>query len=134
MNKRGHRRGLSTVELALTLPVVLLLTMGMLEYGWMLLQDQHLANAARQGARVAARADATGLDMRAAVDQIMQQAGLGDADYTVQRTLGMAPGVDVSFMVTVIVRVDYAEIGLGLPFVPVPNELSAVSTMVKEAP
>ena len=51
---RGAERGQSLVEFALLVPVFLLLLLGMLEFGYMFLQNQTLESATREGARAGA--------------------------------------------------------------------------------
>ena len=53
------RRGLLAAEVALVMPVLLLVTFGAIRYGWFYLKAQQITNAARYGARVAIRANAT---------------------------------------------------------------------------
>lgn len=48
------RRGQSMVEMALVLPLFLMLVLAMFEYGFMLFKNVSVANAAREGARKAA--------------------------------------------------------------------------------
>lgn len=50
---RHHRRGQSLAEFALVLPVLLLLFMGILDFGRAVFAYNTLSNAAREGARVA---------------------------------------------------------------------------------
>ena len=51
---RINARGVAAVEMAVVLPLLLLVTFGLMEYGWLFLKAQQVANAARQGARYAA--------------------------------------------------------------------------------
>lgn len=48
---RKNEKGQSLVEFALVLPILLLLVLGMLEYGWMLNAKISVTGAAREGAR-----------------------------------------------------------------------------------
>lgn len=48
---RKNEKGQSLVEFALVLPILLLLVLGMLEYGWMLNAKLSVVGAAREGAR-----------------------------------------------------------------------------------
>ena len=41
------------VEAAIVFPILLMLTLGAIEYGWLFLNAQQVTNAARQGARIA---------------------------------------------------------------------------------
>lgn len=51
--RAGRRRGVSAVEAALVLPVVIIFLFGILEYGRYLMTLQVLTNAAREGAHYA---------------------------------------------------------------------------------
>lgn len=51
---RKSESGQSLVEFALVLPIILLLSLGVLEYGWMLNAKITVTAAAREGARAAA--------------------------------------------------------------------------------
>ena len=57
--RKDCRRGILAAEVALVMPVLLLVTFGAIRYGWFFLKAQQITNAARYGARVAIRANAT---------------------------------------------------------------------------
>ncbi len=131
--RRPRRRGLAMVETAIVLPLILLLTMGLLEYGWMFLVSGYINNASRQGARVGSTANASGADVVNAVADAMARAGLDDVDYEVSRTWSEVPGVSVGPMLTITVTVQYADVGLGMPLVPTPERLVSTTTMLSES-
>ncbi len=56
---RRKRRGASAVEFAVVAPVIFLLIFGMIEFGRLVMVQQILTNAAREGARRAILQDAT---------------------------------------------------------------------------
>ena len=128
-------RGLSIIEMALLLPLLMLILMGMLEYGWMFWMNQQINNAARMGARVAVTEGATNAQVTTAIDSLMADAGLDSSGYTI----GVDPP-DVFLalsgeLITVTVTVPYANITLtGAPFLPMPSGLDGETTMVKEGP
>ncbi len=131
------RRGLAVIETALVFPLLLLMTLGMLEYGWMFLKSQGVTNAARQGARVGARVDATDTDVRAAVAGAMTAAGIAGEDYEITMVpvdlTTLVPGA----MLTVTVKVHYGGpegIGFNVPLIPTPHELASTVTMAREGP
>ena len=62
--KANRRRGAAAVEAALVMPIMLLVTLGAIKYGWLFLRAQQVTTAARYGARVAVRADAGESDVR----------------------------------------------------------------------
>jgi Flp pilus assembly protein TadG len=51
---KGNEDGQSLVEFALVLPILMLLVLGMIEFGWILNGQITVTNAARAGARAAA--------------------------------------------------------------------------------
>ena len=53
------RGGAALVEMAIVIPVLLLLTLGLIEYGWVFYKVSQLNQAARHGVRTAVRPDAT---------------------------------------------------------------------------
>jgi Flp pilus assembly protein TadG len=55
----GDERGQAIVELALTLPLLLLIVLGVFDFGFMFQRFEIVANAAREGARVAVLPDFT---------------------------------------------------------------------------
>ena len=66
-SRQEDNRGVVTVEAALVLPIVLLLTLGFIEIGWYVNSLQILHNAARQGARAAVRLENSNAEVQAAV-------------------------------------------------------------------
>jgi Flp pilus assembly protein TadG len=56
---REQRRGAAAVEFAVVAPVFILLVLGMLEYGRMIMVQQVITNASREGARRAVLDGAT---------------------------------------------------------------------------
>ena len=128
----GTRRGLSVIELALVLPLIMLLVCGLIEYGWVLLMSHHIANASRQGARHAATPDATLSEAEDVIESVMADGGIGVSDYVVvwDPSIGADPGDPFTCTVTVT----YADVSLGMPLVPVPTTLESSTTMLKEGP
>jgi Flp pilus assembly protein TadG len=117
--------------MAITLPILFLVTLAAIEYGWMFLKAQEIANAARQGARVGATPDATAGDVTDAVGAVMASADL--SGYSTAISPGV--GIDSGETLTVTVSVPYAEVSLlGTPFIPTPESLSASTSMAKEGP
>lgn len=126
------RRGITTVEAMIVFPVLLMLTLGVCDYGWLLLKAQEVANAARHGARTAVVAEATNPEVFSAIDTLMASAGFGETDYTVSieplDVMNVEPGEPLTVRVTV--PTDTLKL-TGLPL-PIPANLQSSVTMAKE--
>ena len=132
INRNDRRRGAALVEMALVLPILLLLTFAVIEYGWLTFRASQVNQAARHGARIAVRPAATAEEVEDAVAAIMDGAGL--TDYTLTIT-PEDPDTEVGDPVTVVVSVDYGPISLtGAAFVPTPETIVGNVTMAKEGP
>jgi Flp pilus assembly protein TadG len=81
-----RRRGLACVELALLLPFLLIMLLGIWEVGRLINVNQILSNAAREGARLAATGKHTSGQVTAEVQYYLYQAmrgqGMSDAAAT----------------------------------------------------
>jgi len=122
------------VEAALVFPLLLLLTMGAIEYGWLFLKAQHMTNAARQSARLAIRPDVKTLEVLALIDRLMAEGGLADSGYIVNLTPDPTT-VGAGDLLEVEIRVPSAGIVIiDASFLPVPQWLRATVTMTKEGP
>ena len=128
-------RGAALVELAVVLMLLVVLTFGVMEYGWMFYQMQQVTAAAREGARDAVVPDATSADVMAMVDGLMSSLGLGASGYTVDISPLNIEELDPGEPVTVTVVVPYGNIELlGMSYFPTPAALTSRVTMAKEGP
>ena len=75
----SSERGAVLLETAVTLPIVLMICVGIFEFGRVYQTWQVLTNAAREGARVAAVGGTTDHDVEAAVRSYMAAERLGNA-------------------------------------------------------
>jgi Flp pilus assembly protein TadG len=69
-------KGVALVEAAITLPIILLISVGIFEFGRAYQTSQVLTNAAREGARLAVIDGSTDADVRARVNQYLINGGL----------------------------------------------------------
>lgn len=135
LSERCGRRGAVMVEMALTLLLLLLLTLGLIEYGWLFLMQHKTANAARRGARIAILPFSTNDKVLTAIAAEMERAGIIDSGYSV--TLSPA---DISLpypseIISVEITVPYQNVALTqASLVPVPTNLHASVSMAKEGP
>ena len=75
-NLRRNERGAALIEAAITIPIILLIAVGIFEFGRAYQTWQVLTNAAREGARVAILIDKTDADVQTAVQNYMKAGGL----------------------------------------------------------
>lgn len=128
-------RGAAIVEMAIILPLLLLLTLGLIEYGWMVMKQSEISDITRYAARQAALPNATNGTVVANVATAMNSDHLGASGYTVSTNPGNVATVAAGLPVSVTITVPYTNIGLlNTPFIPVPTNLSASVTMAKEGP
>ena len=131
---RRRRRGIALVEMALVLPVLLLLTFGVIEFGWMFTTTSQVTNAARNGVRLGVRPDSTSADVEDAIASSLAAVGLAEGDYTVVIDPEEVDGLDPGTAITVTITVPYANVDLtGFPL-PTPDNIVVSVTMVKEGP
>ncbi len=81
MRKRiRNERGAALLEAAITIPLILLISVGIFEFGRAFQTWQVLTNAAREGARIAVLADTSDAQVRSAVREYMKGGGLSLAE------------------------------------------------------
>ena len=100
--------GAELVEFALVFPMLLLVVLGIADFGILFQQYEVLTNAAREGARVAVLPNYATADVKARVDQYVA-AGMLSTGGTVTTTVG-APAkvlIGANCMTTIKVTVSY---------------------------
>jgi Flp pilus assembly protein TadG len=94
MNKRMRsERGAALVEAAMILPLIMLISVGIFEFGRAYQTSQVLTNAAREGARLAVIEGRTDGDVRARVNKYVTDGGLTaliDANIQLNRTVALS--------------------------------------------
>ncbi len=134
-SKKRSERGMALVETAIVILLLLFVTFGMMEYGWIFHRIQQLNNGAREGVRQAVLPDHTPGDAINAVDQLM--AGFGITGYSVGITPGNTEDLDSGELITVTVSVPLGNVdltGLFLSQAFLGSTLSTSATMAKEGP
>jgi Flp pilus assembly protein TadG len=125
------------------LPLLLLLVLGAIEYGWLFFNVQQITNAARQGARIAILPDVSVAQAQAVITELLQRAGLDRYSPTVEVDPDpngiVVPGYPTRTAVRVRITVPTADLrivnmnafsptGTGLE----PETIGATVTMAKE--
>ncbi len=127
---RKRRRGTATVELALCLPVIVLIAFGAVEGASMIFLKQTLVQSAYEGAKVAIRRNVTSADVEAATRSVLAGRSLQQARVEINPSnIELARRGDV-----ILVRVTAPGDANSLfPFGPLQGrEVAATAVMVKE--
>jgi Flp pilus assembly protein TadG len=99
---RKDERGAALIEAAITIPMILLIAVGIFEFGRAYQTWQVLTNAAREGARQAILIDKTDADVQAVVQNYMKAGGLpqyATAAVVIERTVPL--GTNTASKITV---------------------------------
>ena len=133
---RRQQRGTILVEAAVVLPILIWLTFGMIEYGWMFVKVQQINNAARHGARIGAlfNSDTTNSTVEGEVESLMLAAGItGHAvAFDPSDLSSLEPGQTLTITVSIPYQGEGGNELLGIPLIPVPATLESSVSMAKE--
>ena len=102
----GSESGAELIEVALTLPLLLLVVLGIIEFGFVFQQYEVVTNAAREGARVAVLGYSTP-DTQARVNDYLNAAGLNASLATTNVNILAPVSVGTNCMSPVQVTVAY---------------------------
>lgn len=129
---KGKRRGAAAVEVAVILPILVILSFGAIKYGWLFYRLQQITNVTRQAARLAIRPSSNNAIVTAEIDRLMGLVDLA-GKYTVTE---LNSGAATQSQVTVAIEVDTDDVDIVKmkTFLPTPEKLSAKVTMSKEGP
>ncbi len=129
-----QRRGAETVELAVTLPLLMVVVFTGVEYGWAVLKSIQLDHAAREGAREAALSGATVASVQDRVSTVLANSGIASAAVSVTMNPSDPDSTSAGSSITVEVQAAYADIQLlGLDrLMPLPTTLKGRAAMIKE--
>jgi len=100
------RRGAAVVEFAIVAPIFFLMVLGIIEFGRMVMVQQVITNASREGARIAILDDTTAGDVRTTVDNYLANATVVGAEVTVDPDPPSDAGYGEPVSVTVSVPFD----------------------------
>ncbi len=114
-----QRWGAAAVELALVLPIFLMVVWGIVEFGRAMMVGQLVTNAARHGARFAVVDGSTNTEVTTAVKDFLRDSvgGIVDADITVTIVIIPAPGnPDPANQVAASTTKDICKITASIPY------------------
>ncbi len=129
---RGNRRGAAVVEFAVVVPVFLTLVFGMIEYGRMVMVQQIITNAAREGARVAILTTATTSSVTSTVTTYLSNVSITGSTVTVSPNPPTSAAAGTG--VTVTVSIPYSTVSWMTPLFLGSKTLTASAVMRTEEP
>ena len=100
---QAARRGVAAVEFAFVAPFLLALVLGIIEFGRMLMVQEILVNATREGAHAAIQPSETDAQVTAVVSNYLQAAGISGYTATLSPTLASGPASGTALTMTVSV-------------------------------
>lgn len=119
------------MEFAVVAPLFFLLILGMVEFGRMMMVQQILTNASREGARIAVLDNTTTADVVTAVQNYLSSGGVSGASVTVSPDPPSSAAYGES--VSVVVSVPFDQVSwLPSPMFLGGNTLEATSVMRRE--
>ena len=99
MKRMRSEKGAALIEAAVTVPIILLISVGIFEFGRAYQTQQVLVNASREGARLAVIEGSTDAQVRARVNAYLTAGGLkslGDANIPINRTTAITASANGS--------------------------------------
>lgn len=130
---RLNRSGAAVVEFAIVAPLFFLLIFGMIEYGRMVMVQQVITNASREGARRAVLDGATSSGVIAAVDEFLDSAAVNSQAAEVRLSPDPPENAGYGGAVTVTVSVPFNKVSwLPSPMYLGSTTLEAKTTMRRE--
>lgn len=123
------RTGMAVLETALVLPLLLLLSFGLVEYGHYFYVKHTLQGAAREGVRAAVPQNTTNADVAAAISRAMTAAGMGGSGYKVTYSPADVASATEGTQMTIAVECTWGTVGLR-PMKLIPSAKKVVGTVV----
>jgi Flp pilus assembly protein TadG len=125
------RRGAACVEFALVSPLLIMLTMGMMEIGRVVMVKQLMINATREGARLAVLPGSTAAEVQAEVVEALSPSVTG---VTVVLTPASITAAPAGTPITVSVSIPAVNVSwIPHPLFTVDSTVEASTTMRREA-
>jgi Flp pilus assembly protein TadG len=109
---RFCRQGSSVLELVLVLPVLIMLSFGVVDYGDYFYIKNTVQGAAQAGARTAIPASATNANVTSVISSMMTAAGLQGSGYTATFSPTDVSTASAGAAVTVTITVNWGNAGL----------------------
>lgn len=108
--------GAELIEFSLTLPLLLLIVLGIIEFGFVFRESEIVTNAAREGARIAVLPNYDDDDVTARVNDYLETAGL-DLTNVTEIDPGTATAVELDSGACISLVEVYVEYDHAVPFI-----------------
>jgi Flp pilus assembly protein TadG len=128
---KQKRKGTATVELAVCLPLIVIITFGSIETTNMIFLEQRLTAAAYEGARKATIPGKTSADATTAVNNVLSQFSITGSSVTITPTVTATTPVGTQIKVSVTAPIS-SNMGGITPFFTTMINLSASTTMIHQ--
>ena len=133
-----RRRGTSVLEMALVLPILLMLSFGVVDYGYFFYVKNTVQGAAQAGVRAAIPASATNANVNTVISNMMTAAGIPSGSYTVTLTPTDVSTAAAGSTVTVQITCTWGNVGLhalssSMGGISNSKQIQGVAVMVKES-
>ena len=127
-----NRTGAAVVEFAIVAPVMIMMTMGMMEVGRLVMVKQLLVNASREGARMAVLPGTSTEEVQALVQQELTNSTISGATITITPSILASAGSGTP--VTVSISVPAASVSwIPNPMFSLQTNIDASTTMRRES-
>jgi Flp pilus assembly protein TadG len=110
-SRRWRCSGASILEMSLVLPILIMLSFGVVDYGYFFYLKNTFQGAALAGARAAIPYTATNANVSAIVTQMMTAAGFPANKYTLATSPSSVSGLSAGTPITVTVSATWSNIG-----------------------
>lgn len=127
--------GTASVEMAIISLLLLIMTFGGMEWGWLFYRMQEISNVSREAARTAAVPSSTNTTVTDRVSTLMTGYGMGSSSYTLTIVPADISTAPTQTPIRVTISVPYANVGLtGITDFMTPETLTSSATMSREGP
>ncbi len=122
------------MEFAVIAPLLVTLVFGMLEFSRLMMVEQLLTNASREGARTGVLAGSSASDVRTTVQNYLSNSGLSVSDPANQINVGPDPSTSsAGTAITVTINLPWSSVSWPVSFFLTNQNLSATAVMRKES-
>jgi Flp pilus assembly protein TadG len=132
---RSQRRGTAAIEFAILAPLLITLVLGLIEFGRVMMVEQVLTNAAREGCRTGVLPGNAASDVRNTVTTYLSNSSITLSDPTNQISVNPDPGTASSgTAITVTINIPFNSVSwLPVPVFMLDKTLSSSVVMRKES-